>query len=197
MAHLHSVYDSDAHFKIDPATRVIINQSPDKTALMQYDHNSERFTFELPRYIEEHDMSLCNVVEIHYINANSEGNEENKGIYKVDDLQVSPADENVVICSWLISQGATRIVGSLSFIVRFKCVNNSIVDYLWSTKPCSGYQILKSIDNDESTIDDVVIPSGGGSDLPPVTSADNGKFLRVVDGAWAAVALTDVSQEGA
>lgn len=31
----------------------------------------------------------------------------------------------------------------------------------------------------------------------PVTSADNGKFLRVVDGAWAAVALTDVSEVGA
>lgn len=33
--------------------------------------------------------------------------------------------------------------------------------------------------------------------IPEVTEADNGKFLRVVDGAWAAVALTDVSQEGA
>ena len=28
--------------------------------------------------------------------------------------------------------------------------------------------------------------SGGGSDLPAVTAADNGKFLRVVNGAWAA-----------
>lgn len=27
---------------------------------------------------------------------------------------------------------------------------------------------------------------GGGSDLPAVTAADNGKFLRVVNGAWAA-----------
>lgn len=32
---------------------------------------------------------------------------------------------------------------------------------------------------------------------PPVTEADNGKFLRVENGAWVAVALTDVSQEGA
>ena len=30
---------------------------------------------------------------------------------------------------------------------------------------------------------------GGGSDLPAVTSADNGKFLRVVDGAWAAATV--------
>lgn len=31
---------------------------------------------------------------------------------------------------------------------------------------------------------------------PTVTTADNGKFLQVVNGAWAAVALTDVSEEG-
>ena len=36
-----------------------------------------------------------------------------------------------------------------------------------------------------------------GACPPPVNSTDNGKFLRVVNGAWAAVALTDVSQEGA
>lgn len=37
---------------------------------------------------------------------------------------------------------------------------------------------------------------GGGAGLPAVTEADDGKFLRVVDGAWAAVLLTDVSKEG-
>lgn len=37
---------------------------------------------------------------------------------------------------------------------------------------------------------------GGGASLPAVTETDNGKFLRVVDGAWAPVALTDASQEG-
>lgn len=32
--------------------------------------------------------------------------------------------------------------------------------------------------------------------LPAVTASDNGKFLRVVDGAWTAVALQDVSEVG-
>jgi hypothetical protein len=32
---------------------------------------------------------------------------------------------------------------------------------------------------------------------PDVTVADDGKFLQVVDGTWQAVALTDVSVEGA
>ena len=48
MAHIHSVYDNDTHFKIDPATRQISNESG-KVVLMQNDHNSERFTFEIPR----------------------------------------------------------------------------------------------------------------------------------------------------
>lgn len=33
--------------------------------------------------------------------------------------------------------------------------------------------------------------------LPDVAAAENGAFLRVIDGKWAAVALTDVSIEGA
>lgn len=42
----------------------------------------------------------------------------------------------------------------------------------------------------------VVVYSEGSDRLPPVTSADNGKFMRVVNGKWAAVALTDVSEVG-
>ena len=36
-------------------------------------------------------------------------------------------------------------------------------------------------------------PSG----TPEVTAEDNGKFLRVVNGVWAAEALTNVAEEGA
>lgn len=66
MAHKHSVYDTDPHFAIDPITRAITNQSTTKTQLMQYDHNSERFTFEIPRLVDGHDMKLCDKIEIHY-----------------------------------------------------------------------------------------------------------------------------------
>lgn len=31
----------------------------------------------------------------------------------------------------------------------------------------------------------------GEKELPTVTASDNGKFLRVVSGAWAAVAVSD------
>jgi hypothetical protein len=31
-------------------------------------------------------------------------------------------------------------------------------------------------------------------ELPTVTAADNGKFLRVTDGAWAAVAINNAEE---
>ena len=53
MAHQHGVYDTDKHFVIDSNTRKIENQSKSKITLIQNDHDSERFTFEIPRYVEE------------------------------------------------------------------------------------------------------------------------------------------------
>ena len=106
MAHLHSVYDSDMHFSIDTITRAIRNESQ-KNKLVQHDHNSERFTFELPRYIEEHDMSLCNRVEVHYLNVGAR-EERYAGAYEVADLAISPDDNTIVIGSWLVSANATQ-----------------------------------------------------------------------------------------
>ena len=63
MAHKHEVIDTDKHFIIDPVTMGFSTESK-KTTLMQGDHNCERFTFEIPRFIDKHDMSLCNRVEM-------------------------------------------------------------------------------------------------------------------------------------
>ena len=101
MEHKHGVYDSDTRFSINSTTRQIRNESSRKTSLMQNDHNSERFTFELPRIIEGHDMSLCNQVEVHYLNrSNSDKKEFRKGLYTVGDLDVSQDDPEKVVCSY-------------------------------------------------------------------------------------------------
>lgn len=149
MAHLHSVYDTDAHFKIDGVTRVVKNASQTKTMLVQHDHNSERFTFELPRMIDGHDMSTCNVVQIHYINISSDKGNQYSGVYEVDDLQVSPEGDDVVICSWLISANATQFDGNLSFVIRFVCSNNGKIDYAWNTVPHSQVYVSKGICNSD------------------------------------------------
>lgn len=137
MEHKHGVYDSDTRFSINPVTRQIKSDPKQKTTVIQYDHNSERFTFELPRYIEQHDMSICNKVEVHYLNIDAKTKQEIKGVYPVDDLQISPDDSQKVICSWLISNNATQLVGTLSFIVRFCCEENSKITYAWNTAVAS------------------------------------------------------------
>ena len=144
MAHLHSVYDSDRHFQINPTTRAIRNEST-KNSIMQFDHNSERLTFELPRYIEEHDMSSCNRVEVHYLNIGT-GGQKNEGVYEVDDLQISPHDNSVVICSWLIPESATQLAGSLNFLLRFACVaEDGTIKYAWHTEIYRKISVSKSI----------------------------------------------------
>ena len=112
MSHSNGSYDTDLHFVIDPVTRTVRNESG-KVTIIQYDHNSERITFEIPRYIDGHDMSECNRVEVHYNNIAT--SQTNRGLYEVTDLQVSPDDSRYVTCSWLISQNATRLVGRLAF----------------------------------------------------------------------------------
>jgi hypothetical protein len=148
MAHLHSIYDSDLHFVIDPDTRVITNQMENKNSVIQFDHNSERFTFELPRYIEEHDMLTCNRVEVHYLNIESKSGNQRGGVYEVQDLQVSPHDDKVVICSWLVSNNATQYAGTLSFVLRFACVTGD-VDYVWNTAVFKNFAIQNGLYNSE------------------------------------------------
>lgn len=152
MAHLHSVYDTDQHFKIDAITREIINQAERKNKLMQFDHNSERFTFELPRYVDGHDMTLSNQIRIHYINAGS-ARQQSKDVYPVYDMQLSPNDSKTVIFSWLISQNATKYAGTLNFLVEFSCVDGEgIVEYTWHTEIFKGITISTGMSNTENLV---------------------------------------------
>lgn len=156
MAHKHSVYDTDLHFKIDNVTRNITSESG-KVILMQNDHNSERFTFEIPRMVDGHDMSVCNLVEVHYINTDS-ANKRNqmKDVYPITDLQISPYSDDVVIGSWLISQNATMYAGTLHFLIRYACIadDNTTIDYQWFTNIYSVITIAKGIYNTDVVTDE-------------------------------------------
>lgn len=153
MAHIHPVPDTDPSFVIDPQTRNIANLSG-KNILVQNDHNSERFTFAIPRYVDGHDMSLCNVVQVHYINSDSSRRYQNTDVYTVTDLAVAEKEEGeeeeLVTGSWLISGNATSFNGSLDFVIRFACVTKSVIDYQWFTNICSLIKVEKGIYNAES-----------------------------------------------
>ena len=197
MSHIHNVYDSDNKFIVDGISRVIKNASTSKTTVMQFDHNSEVFTFEIPRYTEGHDMTACNRVEVHYLNIDSITKQENSGIYLVEDLTINTDDENKLTCSWVISQNATGLVGALNFLLRFICLTDDVIDYVWNTSIYTGIYVSKGIYNSdivaEQYIDTikawenrlaVVENSIGSSGISPtikVTAITGGNKVEITD----------------
>lgn len=150
MALIHNVIDSDVRFAIDPVTRNISNQGSSKLVLTRGDHNSERFTFEIPRYVEGHDMSLCNVVRIHFINTNSKTREEMADVYEPDDASLLPTNDQLFTFSWLIDRKATTFAGPLAFAIEFQCIVDGLVVYSWRTAANSTITIVEGIDNTDS-----------------------------------------------
>lgn len=151
--HVHPVTDSDTYFIIDPISRAIENTARKKNTLMQYDHGSEVFTFELPRYVEGHDMILCNRVLVHWNNIDGETGEENAEATDIYDLQVDPNNEDNVICSWEITRNSTQLVGILSFLLQYMCVDDEgNATYEWHTDIYEGIEIKKTRRNGEASV---------------------------------------------
>lgn len=150
MSHIHNIIDDDRHFVIDPITRQITNTSS-KLVISQYDHDSERFTFEIPRYIEEHDMAECDRIEVHFTNITRTKKEQNDDTYIVEDVQ---SDRNAVFFSWLVSRNATKLVGSLKFSVTFLCFDDDGNEiYNWGTDIFDSIQVIARLDNKESVVE--------------------------------------------
>lgn len=148
MAHLHEIRDDDARFTVEPESKTIIYSDEYLPILCKGDHNSELFTFEIPRYIEEHDVLECNLAQIHFINLSAvNGALRSNGVYEITDMRVDPEDENLAICTWKISGAATMHEGSLNFILRLACMSGSKIDYSWNTSVYSGITVVESIDN--------------------------------------------------
>ncbi len=146
MGHTHTVTDTDARFVIDVASRAINRVAGKKNGLMQFDHNSERLTFEMPRYAEDHDMTKCNLVEVHYLNIDQSTKKEHSGLYEVTDLAIDSEDENKITFSWLITRGATQHYGKLNFMVSFACIEDGVIEYAWHTDIFADTPVRKSID---------------------------------------------------
>ena len=147
MAHIHSVFDSNEHFVIDPVTRAIANSLAKKIVVMQFDHNSERFTFEIPK-VDGHNMANCDRVEIHYINVDAvDKTLKSTGVYEVNDIQPSPDDNSVAVFSWLLSRNCTKYAGTLSFLIHFACTTDGVEDYAWNTAIFQSIAIGNGMNN--------------------------------------------------
>lgn len=187
MSHLHKIYDNDTHFKINPNTRTFLNESELKNTIAQGDHNSERITFEIPRLVDGHDMSLCNRIEIHYLNVDTTTKEKSEDVYISDDVMVSPEDENIVEFSWLIRENATKYNGILSFAISMKCITNDVVDYRWNTLTYEKLSVGKSLNNVaaiQETVSDIIakwkqeLVSSGAIDLSNLVTKEEFNQLK-------------------
>ncbi len=154
MVHLHEVRDSDKHFVIDPVTMVITNNS-EKTTIRQGDHNSEIYTFEIPKIVEGHDMSQCNRVEIHYNNDAANKAESSEDYYLVTDMHIDHAETDTLCFSWLIHGNATKFDGMLSFRIRFGCVDDEgKYTYKKHTETYDGITVSPGKDNTAADIEE-------------------------------------------
>ena len=149
----HPVYDTDLHFTIDTTTRALITQMK-KLTLVQGSHNSERFTFDFPRMVEGHDLSQCDLVEVHFLNIDAITKETSPGTYGVDDVQVCADDDQKITFSWLIDGRATKFGGTMSFSIHFKCMGDGKLLYRWPTAVFSGILISDGIDHGEAVMED-------------------------------------------
>lgn len=122
--HFHPVVDDDGYFVINPDTKQITSKTNSINYLMQFDHKSERYTIEIPRIIEGHDMTLCNRVLVHFVNIDNDTQAERYDFAEINDLRVDPENEDLVICTWLIERHATQFAGSLAFLVQYSCITD-------------------------------------------------------------------------
>lgn len=151
--HQHPVVDDDSYFLIDPETRVISNGKTEPNVVMQHDHNSERYTFEVPRYVDGHDMTLCNVIKVHWNNIDGETGEENASVYDAYDLKVNPNNKDTVIFTWLIHRESTQLVGTLNFLIQYICEDeDGTIVYEWHTDMYTNVLIKKTRNNGDEIV---------------------------------------------
>ena len=151
----HPVYDTDRHFTIDLTNFALVSPMK-KISLVKGLHNAERFTFDFPRTIEGHDLSLCDSVEVHFLNIDAASKEKTSpGTYKVNDIEVYCQDgEEKVIFSWLIDGRATQYDGVLNFAIHFKCTRDGKLLYKLPTAVFSGILISDGVDHSEAEMED-------------------------------------------
>lgn len=148
MQHKHPLTTVTPDFRIDPKTREVIQVGKEPITLMQFDHNSEKLRFECPRYVDGHDMSLTDKVEVHFVNSMAANETRNAAKYRVQDLEVSPDNPELVNFSWVVDRNATDYVGTLVFSVCFTCLNGTKIEYAWHTLPFSYISIDQGLVNE-------------------------------------------------
>jgi hypothetical protein len=128
---------------------MISKVSDAKVTIMQFDDNSERFTFTIPRMIEGHDMYMSDDIEIHFTNTGTGTSVStraiNSDIYRVKDKHITEEEPDILQFSWLVGEESTQLAGSLTFLVKFICYAEP--GYKWHTHPCTFINVAAGMNN--------------------------------------------------
>lgn len=154
MAHLHEVKDSDKHFIIDPVTMAISNANHKKNKLMQGDHNSEVYTFELPKTIEGHEMMLCDKVELHFINNKSDKTAKSSDVYVVKDMHIDEKEQDKIIFTVTLDGKASKYEGSLWIRILFACTKDGVYTYKKWTEIFKDLAVGEGFENKTGVIEE-------------------------------------------
>lgn len=133
-------------FTVDTKTKIITNVSG-KREFAVGDHDSERLTFQMDRYIEGHDMLLCNIARVHSFNGDT------PNIYDIDDMVVDASNTDKVVFTWLLSSAAIIAAGPIRFALRFKCTDDTGKEtYSWGTKINEDMSAFNTLENSETVV---------------------------------------------
>lgn len=108
------------YFSVNTAEKVVVKQSEWKITVAQYEQDATCLVFDMPRYIDGHDMLACNAKEVHYTTRGG-----GLGVYEIVDAALKRGSDKIITFSWYLSGIATENVGPLSFVIRFAEIENS------------------------------------------------------------------------
>ena len=143
MANHSNVKDTGAFFTIVPETREVKVPSTHKVIGVVGDHLAEQLTFEIPKYIDGHDIAGCARRYVEWENVKDE-----IGSDQLVELTEPPegAKDGMLYFTWTIRDRLAAAKGLVQFSIHFEDVDtNGLRLYHWGTTACKNCEILDSI----------------------------------------------------
>lgn len=145
MANHSTVRDTGAFFTIVPETREVQVPSTHKVIGVVGDHLAEQLTFEIPKYIDSHDIRGCARRYVEWENVEGE-----RGSDQLVELTELPegAQPEMLYFTWTIRDRLAAAKGLVQFSVHFEDVDtNGLRLYHWGTTTCKICEIRDSINH--------------------------------------------------
>lgn len=145
-----------AVFSVYPDSRKLYLKSGVLNPLVERDHNSDSFTFEVPKVIDQMDLSDCNRIQIHFTNSNC-GGLKSIDYYEVEDsiIYVDPEGNEFIQFDWTVPAQATNYAGVLCFAIRFMLIDgDGEIQYELNTGIFTSIKVERGLNNSKQLIVD-------------------------------------------